>query len=171
MDTVLKDDIAKEFRKEYYLAEKGKEGRFWKTFHKVNGLFDRMMEKIGLDTPSVALLSSVILFAVAPHAGIAALCIWGADAGMALYSNIACRTRAEGAIWKDIESGVLPERYNDVLDSRINGLSEKLELYNAQKAQLPVKGAAAAAFATATAEKAAPAAAAVPAAAPEAPKP
>lgn len=171
MDSVLKDDIASEFRKEYYLAAKSKEGRLWKAFHKFNATLEKALNKIYLDIPSAAVLTTVVLFATVPPAAVAALCFWAADAGTALFSNIACRTRAEDAIWKDIESGTLPERYNDVLDSRIKGLSEKLELYTTQKAQLPAKGAAAAAFATATScETAAPAAVA-PTPAVEAPKP
>jgi hypothetical protein len=172
MDKALKDDIANEFRQEYFTAEKKNESRFWKGFHAVNRFVDKALNKIWLDLPTTAFVSTALLFAVSPPAAALAFCVWGLDAGMALYSNIACRSRAEDKIWKDIESGMLPERYNDVLDSRIKGLSEKLELYTGQKAQLPAKGSIKTAFTNATAGATAePAPAAVPAALPEAPKP
>ncbi len=172
MDKDLKDDIAKEFRQEYFVAEKKKEGRLWQAFHKFNRGIDRAFRKIGFDGSSGVFLTCVALFAFAPHAGIAAACLWAADALTAAVSNIACRTRAEDAIWKDIENGSLPARYNEVLDGKIKGLSGQLDHYTAQKAQLPVKGAVAEAFAAATAEVPVPVAA-VPAAAPQAapPKP
>ena len=149
MDAALKDDIANEFRKEYFADEKKKESRFWQGFHKLNRIVDKTLNRLYLDLPSFAVVSTALLFAAAPHLGLLALGVWGVDAGMAAYSNIACRTRGEGRIWKDIDNGILPERYNQVLDSRIKGLSEKLELYTAQKAQLPPVGAAQKAFAEA----------------------
>ena len=170
MDSSLKEDIAAEFRKEYIAAEKKNERPFWKAFHGVNRFIERALNKIYLDIPIAAPVSTALLFTVSPPLAVAALCFWCADAGLAIYSNIACRTRAEGKIWKDIDSGVLPERYNAVLDDRMKSVQAQLELYAAQKAQLPRKGAAAEAFAAATAKEA-PAPVAIPAAAPAAPKP
>jgi hypothetical protein len=81
------------------------------------------------------------------------------DFGLSAYSNGGARENAEARLSKDIDAGLLSDRYTEVLDSRIKGLGEdvkglngKIETYTAQKTQLPAKGAVTAAFTVATTE-------------------
>lgn len=170
MDKALRKDIEKEYSNEYYLAEKGKEGRFLKAYHKFNAALEGAFNKVKLDSPTVALLGTAALFAVAPHAAIAVACFWAVNGGIGFHSNAMCQGRADEALAKDIDNGLLSDRYAEVLDSRIKGLNEKIGLYAAQKGQLPPKGAAAAAFASANAGTAPEPKAAAPAPRPETPK-
>ena len=174
MDKALRDDIATEFHGEYYRAEKKKRGPFWQWLDGANDKMDTFFGKAGLSAPGVTLLGSVVLTAIAPPLGIAALAGWVANYGLEIYSGLTAHAGARKAVEKDIDSGVLPERFNDVLDGRVKGLHEKIDLYTAQKSQLPPKGSVTKSFAAAvsgeTNDNAAPAP--VPAPKPEAaPKP
>jgi hypothetical protein len=187
----LKKDMINEFLPEYYAEEKGKRTGFWKALADVNTKIwdgvDWLLNKnpimkkshVGFDPAGAILLGTVALFAAGTGVGLLGVGVLAADLMVSAYSNGRERETATARLSKDIDDGLLSQRYSEVLDSRVKGLGEdikglsaKIDLYNTQKTQLPAKGAATAAFAAATSE--APAVEAAPApfvSTPDAPKP
>ena len=186
MANELKEDMIEEFLPEYTTEEKGKRTGFWKALATANAKVwngvDAALNRNPLtkklpgkfDPAGAILLGAVALFAVGTGVGLLGVGVLAVDFALTAYSNGGARENAEKRLSKDIDDGLLSDRYSEVLDSRIKGLGEdikglstKIETYTAQKTQLPAKGAASAAFTAAT-QEAAPAAAA-PASAPAAP--
>ncbi|MDE1151918.1 MAG: hypothetical protein PW788_05205 [Micavibrio sp.] len=151
MDDTLKTEIADAFHAEYLAREQSRKTGFFKILDNVNDKMDAFFNKAGLNANGVTLLGSVALLGIAPPVGLAAIGTWVVHSGLTIYSSIQDNARASMAVARDIDNGLLPERYNDVLDERITKLGADIELTKAKKSALPPKGAAAAAFAEALA--------------------
>jgi len=151
MDKALQTEIADAFHGEYLERVKAKKTGFFKALDTFNDKMDKFFAKAGLSANGVTLLGSVALLAASTPVGIVAIGAWLAESGLTIYSNLRDNALASQAVARDIHNGTLPERYNDVIDSRVAQLGLDIEALTAKKAQLPPKGAAAAAFAEALA--------------------
>lgn len=171
MDAELKKDIQNHFRAEYFQAARAEKKGILKFIDKMNDKFDAFAGKLGFNAPGLGILSALVVSVVSPPTALAMIGAWVVNYTEQLVVSLQDHAKASKAVSRDIDNGELPERYNDVIDSKIDGLKGKIELYTAQKTQLPPKGEATAAFAAAVEgaanENAAPAPAPQPQAAPK----
>jgi hypothetical protein len=130
--------------------KKKKRTGFWKALANFNGKVEKLLSKVALDPWSIVFLCTGACLALSVPLGLAMSSFWLADAILTINSNAVARENATKAIEKDIECGILPERYNNVLDGRIQSLNEQLAMYTAKKSQLPKPGDVSAEFSGAT---------------------
>jgi hypothetical protein len=154
MDPKLRDDIKKQFFPEYTARAREQRKGFFKDFDQVSDVIDKGVQRMTfskLDTPTTLIMAVPILLAFSLPVGLAAFGLWGIGAVLSIASAATKAHTASKQIQKDIENGTLPERYSGVIDARIKGLEEQIADYRTiQRTELPPKGAASAAFTTAT---------------------
>lgn len=140
MDDKLRKDIADHFQRAYVQREKEKKRGFSKFMDRMNDKIDGFFKKGNLFGPGVILLGSVALTAASLPVGVVALGLWTANYGQQIVSDILDNNRAAKAVQADIDNGILPDRYNNVIENNIRGMEEKIALLREQKTQLPEKG-------------------------------
>ncbi len=151
MDDQLKKDIHEKYGADYYQAARQRRTGFWKALTNMNDKMEAALGKIDIQPFGAALLLTATAFITAIPLGILAATAVFTHGALTGKANRASREEAKADIDRDIDSGVLTEKYKTVLDARIGDLQKQVEHYTQQKAQLPEKGAAAAAFAEAVA--------------------
>ncbi|MEZ0261238.1 MAG: hypothetical protein ACAH80_09520 [Alphaproteobacteria bacterium] len=150
MDDQLKKDINEAFFDEYRKAEEANSHPVFKASRAVMDTADKIAGKAGMNA-GVFLILSVLAAVWAPPVGIPLLIGFAGSMVTSIVAMVKEGNRAQKAINADIDNGKLTARYHSVLDQKERELAETQDLYRAQRAQLPAKGAAAEAFAGAVA--------------------
>lgn len=140
MDDKLRKDIADHFQRAYLQREKEKKRGISRFMDRMNEKLDNFFGKGGVSAPGVLLAGGLVLTAFAAPAGVAALGLWTANYVQQIVSREMDYKRAAKAVQADIDNGILPDRYNHVIENKVRGLEETIEALQEQKKQLPEKG-------------------------------